>query len=86
MKIFIIVLIVIAAFAAFSLWNYRRFMPKPVPLGDKKYKAATKELCIKTNGKTLYERWYFRSHYIQCFSIFIFCILYLLSVYFYAGF
>lgn len=54
MKIFIIVLIVIAAFAAFSLWNYRRFMPKPVPLGDKKYKAATKELCIKTNGKTLY--------------------------------
>lgn len=36
MKIFIIVLIVIAAFAALSLWNYRRFMPKPVPLDNMK--------------------------------------------------
>ncbi len=44
----------IAIFIAFSLWNYRRFMPKPIPLSEKKYKVITKELCIPVNGKTLY--------------------------------
>lgn len=48
------VIVVMAVFAAFSLWNYRRFMPKPVPLGEKRYKVLAKELCIPINGKTLY--------------------------------
>lgn len=54
MKTVFIIFAVMAVFVVFSFWNYRRFMPKPVPLGEKRYKVLTKELCIPVNGKTLY--------------------------------
>lgn len=54
MKTAIIILGIIALFVLISIWNYRRFMPKPVPLGNKEYKVITKKLCIPVNGKNLY--------------------------------
>lgn len=54
MKTIMIILAILILFTAISLWNYRRFMPKPVPLGAKKYKVVTKQISIPVNGKTLY--------------------------------
>lgn len=43
-----------AALGAISYINYRRFIPKPQALGDKKYKVSTQVLTIPAGDHTLY--------------------------------
>lgn len=54
MKTFIIIFMVVILFTAVSVWNYRRFMPKPIPLSSKKYKVVTRQITIPVNGKNIY--------------------------------
>lgn len=54
MKTFIIIFMIVILFTAVSVWNYRRFMPKPIPLGSKKYKVVTRLITIPVNGKNIY--------------------------------
>lgn len=42
------------ALGAISYANYRRFVPKPQALGDKKYKVNTRVMTIEAGGHTLY--------------------------------
>ena len=39
---------------ALSVYNYRKFMPKPSALGETTYKVDKKALLIPANGRTLY--------------------------------
>lgn len=54
MKTFIIIFMIVILFTAVSVWNYRRYMPKPIPLGNKKYKVVTRQITIPVNGKNIY--------------------------------
>lgn len=54
MKTFIIIFMIVILFTTVSVWNYRRFMPKPIPLGNKKYKVVTRQITIPVNGKNIY--------------------------------
>ena len=43
-----------AAFAGLSVYNYRRFMPKPRAMGEKKYEVSVRKLPVQAAGHTLY--------------------------------
>lgn len=43
-----------AGLSAVSVWNYRRFMPKPEPLGEKRYRVTVQKVPVRASGHTLY--------------------------------
>lgn len=50
----IIAVIVIMALTVISVWNYRRFMPKPKSCTDKTYKVKVVEKSIDADGRHIY--------------------------------
>ena len=54
MRIVIGVGCVIGVLAAFSWWNYRRFMPALASYGEPKYNVTKKVISIEANGRRIY--------------------------------